>query len=93
MANPIGPDRFIFLFLSAIPGSSMFPGLAERMHKEMTLLAANKSLIKVSAPPERRNSVWAGGSVLASLPTFEQAWITRKEYDDSGTRVVYNKTL
>ena len=28
--------------------------------------------VKVVAPPERKYSVWIGGSILASLSTFQQ---------------------
>merc|ERR1719351_225406 len=31
--------------------------------------------IKIIAPPERKYSVWIGGSILASLSTFQQMWI------------------
>ncbi|MHA2504216.1 MAG: hypothetical protein ACXAE3_15265 [Candidatus Kariarchaeaceae archaeon] len=44
---------------------------------------------KVVAPPERRYSVWIGGSILASLKTFNKMWVTRKEYNDSGPKAVY----
>ncbi|WP_443696474.1 hypothetical protein [Pseudomonas sp.] len=40
--------------------------------------------IKVVAPPERKYSVWIGGSILASLSTFQAMWITRKDYDGVG---------
>ncbi|KAL0002933.1 hypothetical protein SO802_016714 [Lithocarpus litseifolius] len=40
--------------------------------------------IKVVAPPERKYSVWIGGSILASLSTFQQMWIAKAEYDESG---------
>merc|ERR1712090_65871 len=33
-------------------------------------------------PPERKYSVWIGGSILASLSTFQQMWITKQEYDE-----------
>ncbi|KAG5252780.1 actin [Salix suchowensis] len=33
--------------------------------------------IKVVAPPERKYSVWIGGSILASLSTFQQMWIAK----------------
>jgi actin-related protein len=39
--------------------------------------------IKIVAPPERKYSVWIGGSILSSLSTFESMWITKAEYDDS----------
>jgi hypothetical protein len=40
--------------------------------------------IKIIAPPERKYSVWIGGSILASLSTFQQMWISKEEYDESG---------
>merc|ERR1719251_84820 len=62
-------------------GTTMFPGIADRMKKEMTALAPNSMSIKIVAPPERKYSVWIGGSILASLSTFEDMWITKAEYD------------
>ncbi|WP_438798750.1 hypothetical protein, partial [Salmonella sp. NW959] len=32
----------------------------------------------------RKYSVWIGGSILASLSTFQQMWISKQEYDESG---------
>lgn len=56
-------------------GSTMFPGIADRMSKEITALAPSSMKIKVVAPPERKYSVWIGGSILASLSTFQQVTI------------------
>jgi actin len=53
----------------------MFPGIADRMNKEITALAPSSMKIKVVAPPERKYSVWIGGSILASLSTFQQVTI------------------
>ncbi|RZB42862.1 actin [Glycine soja] len=53
-------------------GSTMFPGIADRMSKEITALAPSSMKIKVVAPPKRKYSVWIGGSILASLSTFQQ---------------------
>ncbi|OIT00636.1 actin-3 [Nicotiana attenuata] len=36
------------------------------------LAAPSNMKIKVVAPPERKNRVWIGGSILASLNTFQQ---------------------
>ena len=47
--------------------------------------------IKVIAPPEREYSVWVGGSILASLSTFQGMWITKAEYDDTGPAIVHRK--
>ena len=51
-------------------GTTMFPGIPERLSKEVTALAPTTMKIKVVAPPERKFSVWIGGSILSSLSTF-----------------------
>jgi actin len=33
--------------------------------------------------PTPEYSVWIGGSILASLSTFQQMWIAKSEYDES----------
>merc|ERR1711963_642114 len=47
--------------------------------------------IKIIAPPERKYSVWIGGSILASLSTFQQMWISKQEYDECGPSIVHRK--
>merc|ERR1712209_378378 len=61
-------------------GTTMYPGIADRMQKEITALAPSTIKIKIIAPPERKYSVWIGGSILASLSTFQQMWISKQEY-------------
>nr|AFD54152.1 actin 2 [Heterodera avenae] len=72
-------------------GTTMYPGIADRMQKEMTALAPSTMKIKTIAPPERKYFVWIGGSILASLSTFQQMWISKQEYDESGPSIVHRK--
>jgi len=72
-------------------GTTMFAGIGERMTKELTALAPSTMKIKVVAPPERKYSVWIGGSILSSLSTFQQMWISKGEYDESGPTIVHRK--
>jgi len=72
-------------------GSTMYPGIQARMEKEVIALAPPTMKIKVVAPPERKYSVWIGGSILASLSTFDNMWITKEEYDESGPSIVHRK--
>jgi len=72
-------------------GTTMFDGIAERMEKEIKALAPQSMKIKIVAPPERKYSVWIGGSILASLSTFQQMWISKQEYDESGPQIVHRK--
>jgi len=72
-------------------GSSLFPGIAERLTKELTCLAPSSMKLKVVSPPERKYSAWIGGSILASLSTFQGTLITKEEYDESGPSIVHRK--
>jgi len=72
-------------------GTTMFKGIPERLEKEIKQLAPQGMDIKVIAPPERKYSVWIGGSILASLSTFEEMWVTKEEYDESGPTIVHRK--
>ncbi|OLQ00014.1 actin [Symbiodinium microadriaticum] len=74
-------------------GSTMMPGIGERMTKELCALAPSTVKVKVIAPPERKYSVWIGGSILSSLSTFQQMWISKAEYDESGPMIVHRKCI
>nr|pir actin 1 - Trypanosoma brucei [Trypanosoma brucei] len=72
-------------------GTTMFKNLPERLGKEISNLAPSSIKPKVVAPPERKYSVWIGGSILSSLTTFQSMWITKSEYDESGPSIVHSK--
>jgi len=70
-------------------GSTMYPNLDQRLNKEMTELAPASIKVKVIAPAERKYSVWIGGSILSSLTTFQEMWISKDQYDESGPEIVH----
>lgn len=72
-------------------GSTMYPGIADRMQREVSQLAPTTVKVKIVAPPERKYSVWIGGSILGSLSTFASMWITKQEYDEAGPSIVHRK--
>jgi len=72
-------------------GTTMFENIDKRLTKEMTALAPAAVKVKIVAPPERKYSVWIGGSILSSLSTFQEMWITKDEYDESGPNIVHRK--
>ncbi|KAK7030245.1 Actin-2 [Paramarasmius palmivorus] len=72
-------------------GSTMYPGIADRMTKELVSMAPSSVKVKIIAPPERKYSVWIGGSILASLSTFQNLWVSKQEYDESGPGIVHRK--
>merc|ERR1711991_462214 len=72
-------------------GTTMYPNIDERVQKEIAALAPSTISVKVIAPPERKYSVWIRGSILSSLTTFQQMWVTKSEYDESGPSIVHRK--
>ncbi|KAJ6251301.1 actin [Anaeramoeba flamelloides] len=72
-------------------GNTMFDGLPERIEKELKTLTQESMTIKIVAPPERRYSVWIGGSILSSLSTFEEMWIRKEEYAECGASIVHRR--
>jgi len=85
----IRKDLYANIVLSG--GTTMFPGIADRMQKEISQLAPPTMKIKIIAPPERKYSVWIGGSILASLSSFDASWVTKAEYDECGTAIIHRK--
>lgn len=71
----------------------MFSGLSDRLQREITSLTPSGMKIKVIAPPERKCSTWIGGSILASLSTFQHMWISKADYDEFGPTIVHRKCL
>ncbi|KAJ7759394.1 actin 2 [Mycena maculata] len=82
-------DLYANVILSG--GSTMFPGIKDRMQKELTSMAPSSVKVRIVAAPERKYSVWIGGSMLSSLSTFQNLWCTKQEYDESGPAIVHRK--
>jgi len=85
----IRKDLYTNVVLSG--GTTMFTGIDKRLEKELTQLAPASVKVKIVAPPERKYSVWIGGSILSSLSTFQDMWIAKDEYDESGPGIVHRK--
>ena len=64
-------------------GNTCFPGFGERLQTELNKFETDETLTVV-CPPERKNSAWIGGSLLASLRTVQKMWVTEPEYYEEG---------
>lgn len=72
-------------------GTTMFKFLSERLNKEVVALAPSTMPISVNPPPERKYSVWIGGSILSSIASFDNMFITKSEYQEGGAIYVHKK--
>jgi len=76
-----------------VGGSACFEGFTERLRleSESVLHATHPSWkVKLLSPElrERQVAAWLGGSILASLPTLEQMWVSKADYDEHGSSIV-----
>lgn len=70
--------------------TTLLNGFNDRLNIELTQMFPGLK-IRISASglsSERRFGAWVGGSILASLGTFHQMWISKKEYEENGANVV-----
>lgn len=72
-------------------GSSLFPGLDERLFKGLESQVPQGVPIKVMAPPDRWFSAWIGASIITSLSTFKQMWVTSADYREFGPNIVQRR--
>lgn len=72
-------------------GTTMFDGLSNRLTKEVSGLIPGKMRVKVVANPDRKYAVWVGGSILASLESFQHMWISKEDFEEYGPHVVHTK--
>ena len=72
-------------------GTTMLEGLADRLKKEINELAPAGQEIRVIASADCKNAVWKGASILASLSTFKDSWITAEDYQEYGSSIVHRK--
>jgi actin-related protein len=88
-------------------GCSAFPNMRARLSAELMNIYRNKyggngnyslansvddcSIMKVKDPRERIMSSWTGGSILTSLPMFQQLWISKAEYDEMKSKILFSK--
>ncbi|KAF5366997.1 hypothetical protein D9758_003980 [Tetrapyrgos nigripes] len=71
-------------------GNTMLRGLHDRMQKELNALTPSSIMAHVIAPLERKYTAWIGGSILASLTTFQNLWISKQEYNEYGAAFLHH---
>lgn len=73
-------------------GTTMCPGIAERLDKELRQLLPSDMNSRVIAASDREYMAWIGGSILASLSSFQDKFFTKQEYDEKGPSLVHTRS-
>ena len=74
-------------------GNTMFPGIGERLTKELLNTADPAMKIRVHSISERGLFVWIGGSIISSLSGYNQIWVTKNEYLEYGSSVIHRVAI
>jgi len=98
-------DRLTFFFVSVeltrdlvlqmylVGGGALTAGSVERLFKEISFKLPHTLKPRFLSPSknERHFSAFTGGSILASLGSFQQMWVSKAEYAESGARFVVER--
>lgn len=77
-------------------GTTLYDGFVDRLTSELAKpthspVTAKVKILQQMSGAQRQFSPWVGGSILASLGSFQQMWVSREEYEESGKGVVEKK--
>lgn len=74
--------------IELIGGNTLFPYLPDRLKSMVAKLALPITKVRVCANPERKYLTWIGGSMIASLSSFQCIWIHKQEYEEYGPDIL-----
>ena len=83
--------RDLFSNIILTGGNSCYRGFPERLQRQIPEIAPPNQKIKVVHSAERRFSPWMGGSILSSLGSFQQMWMSKQEYTEHGAIMIERK--
>ena len=75
-------------------GNTLFSNFPERLQRQLFNASSQALKIKLilhPSPAERKFSSWIGGSILSSLGTFHQLWLSKIEYEEHGAMIIERK--
>jgi len=84
----------MFNSVLVVGGNSLLTGFCDRLNVNLLSKIPPSMKLKLIASPvnvERRFSSWIGGSILASLGSFQQLWLSKQEYDECGKSCIEKK--
>ena len=85
--------KTLFNSIVVAGGTTLFTGFNERLHKSIQRLVTRDINITLLSPKNRRFSCWMGGATVSSLKAFNKMWITKKDFDEEGSRILFERGL
>ncbi|VDM77877.1 unnamed protein product [Strongylus vulgaris] len=88
---PIDVRKDLYANIVLSGGNTLFPGIANRLERELQRLVPETTKIRIIAQPERKYSVWIGASIISSMQAFQKLWISKQDYNEYGPHIVHRK--
>jgi actin-like protein 6A len=78
-----------------VGGSSLLPNIETRLSQELSAILPSfvkpKVLVSRVSSVERSCASWIGASILTSLGSFQQLWLSKTEYEEYGTAMAIQR--
>lgn len=74
-------------------GTTLIPGMDDRLQVELSRLSQRRNKVRIVSARKlnRLYATWIGGSIVCSLPSFKQMWVTKREYEEYGPFIIHEK--
>lgn len=76
-------------------GNSLWTGLPQRLEHELHTISPGirSRIFTATTTADRKFGAWTGGSILSSMGTFHQLWVSKKEYEEQGKAIIEKRCL
>ncbi|CAJ2504624.1 Uu.00g120180.m01.CDS01 [Anthostomella pinea] len=88
---PFGLWPGLLANILVVGGNALFPGLVERLQKEIVKLVPDDCVVRVARPPNPITCTWSGGATLAQHEHINTLSVTKQEYEEHGAAWVARK--
>ena len=68
-------------------------GLTDKMKEDITKKSNKIVKINVNTVKEPQLSCWVGGNIISTLDIFNKMSVTKKEWNEKGSKIVHIKTI
>lgn len=72
-------------------GNAALKGVEERLQRQIPDIAPQGFKVKVLHGADVKTTAWVGGSILSSLGSFQQMWMSAQEYQEHGAIMIERK--
>ena len=74
-------------------GTTLMNSFCERLHKSIQKLTPKDLKVSILAPNNRNISCFIGGATVSQLKAFNRLWITKKDFEEEGPRILLRRDI